>query len=187
MALNKAAKPSVTTFGDYEMITPPNPLRSAVSQVSDKDVHDDPVARAEKALAELSSEFSSWMNSECDRLDAARRDVKLKGFIRTTYDALFHAAHDIKGEAATFGYPFVAASADSLCRLIEYSPELKKIPLAIIDQHVDAIRAIVREHNRGDIAKIAGALVETLRSVTDEFLVAENQHRPEVLRALNER
>src|SRR5262245_10804702 len=106
MAKDKGGKPSVATFGDYEMITPPNPLRMAVSQVSDKDAHDDPVARAERALELLSSEFSSWMDSECDRLDAARRDVKLKGFIKTTHEALFHAAHDIKGEAATFGYPF---------------------------------------------------------------------------------
>ena len=106
MAKDKqAAKPSVATFGDYEMITPPNPLRMAVSEVIGNERRNDPVARAEKALAQLSSEFSSWMDSECERLDAARRDVKAKGFTKATRDALFHAAHDIKGEAATFGYP----------------------------------------------------------------------------------
>ena len=77
-------------------------------------------------------------------------------------------------------------AADSLCRLIEHSPELTKIPLTIIDQHVDAIRAIVREHEREDIAKIAGSLNAELRAVTDEFLVAENANRPEVLRILRE-
>jgi HPt (histidine-containing phosphotransfer) domain-containing protein len=181
MAKDKAGKPSVATFGDYEMITPPNPLRMAVSQVSDQDAHNDPVARAEKALEQLSSEFSSWMDSECDRLDAARRDVRLKGFTKATHEALFHAAHDIKGEAATFGYPFVAASADSLCRLMEHTPDMTRIPIALVDQHIDAVRAIIREKARPDIVQIADALTKRLREVTDEFLRHENRDRPDVL------
>jgi HPt (histidine-containing phosphotransfer) domain-containing protein len=181
MAKEKGGKASVATYGDYEMITPPNPLRRAVSQVSDKGAFDDPVARAEKALASLSSEFSSWMDSECDRLDAARHAVKDKGWSRATHQGLFHAAHDIKGESATFGYPFVAASADSLCRLIEHTPDMTRIPLALVDQHVDAVRAIIREKARADISKIAEQLTKTLRQVTDEFLARENKDRPDVL------
>jgi len=181
MAKDKGGKPSIATYGDYEMITPHNPLRMAVSQVSDKDAHDDPVARAEEALAQLSSEFSSWMDSECERLDAARRDIKAKGFTKKTHQALFHAAHDIKGEAATFGYPFVAASADSLCRLIEHTPDMARIPLALVDQHVDAVRAIIREKARPDIVQIADQLTRKLREVTDDFLARENKDRPDVL------
>ena len=36
-----------------------------------------------------------------------------------TRAALFRAAHDIKGEAATFGYPIAGRIAGSLCRLID--------------------------------------------------------------------
>jgi chemotaxis protein histidine kinase CheA len=179
MAKGKEMKPSVATFGDYEMITPANPLRMAVSEVAGK--HDDPVARAEKALAELSSEFTAWMDSECERLDTARRKVKAKGFSKETREALFHAAHDIKGQAATFGFPYVASSADSLCRLIEHTPDMKRIPLTLVDQHVEAVRAIIREKARPDIAQIAEALTKRLREVTDEFLAKENKDRPEVL------
>ena len=188
MSQKKQNLAAVSTFADHEVIVPPNKLKKAVEKVKPGTKIDfDPVARAEAALAELADDFSVWMEQECLRLDAARNAIKASGVTPGNRDVLFRAAHDIKGQAATFGFPMVAPVADSLCRLIEYSPELKKIPLAIIDQHVDAIRAIVREHNRGDIAKIAGALVETLRSVTDEFLVAENQQRPEVLRVLSER
>src|SRR5262249_3226417 len=141
MPQNKTEKPSVTTFADHEVINPPANLRKAVSRVASSDPHDDPVARAEQALAQLSSDFSTWMNTECDRLDAARREVKAKGFTKVTRDALFHAAHDIKGEAATFGYPAVAPPAASLCRLVEHTPDLTRIPMALIDQHVDAVRA----------------------------------------------
>lgn len=185
MPKNKEMKPSVATFGDYEMITPANPLRMAVSEVAGTPgKNDDPVARAEAALADLSSEFTAWMDSESERLDAARRDVKAKGFSKATREALFHAAHDIKGEAATFGYPYVASSADSLCRLIDHTPDMKRIPLALVDQHVDAVRAIIREKARPDIAQIADALTNRLREVTDEFLAQENKDRPDVLASI---
>jgi hypothetical protein len=181
MAKDKAGKPSIATYGDYEMITPPNRLRMAVSQAADQDTESDPVARAEQALARLSSEFPSWMDSECERLDRTRRDIKTKGFTKATREALFHAAHDIKGEAATFGYPWVAAPADSLCRLIELTPDMARIPLALVDQHVDAVRAIIREKARTDIAQVADALTKRLREVTDDFLARENTDRPDVL------
>jgi len=180
MPTNKRIKASIATFGDYEMITPPNELRMAVSEV-DGAPGDDPVARAEEALAEISSEFSAWMGSECERLDAARRSVKAKGFTKKTREALFRAAHDIKGEAATFGYPFVASSADSLCRLIEHTSDMTRIPFTLVDQHVDAVRAIIREKTRPDIVQIADALTKKLRAVTDDFLAQENKDRPDVL------
>jgi HPt (histidine-containing phosphotransfer) domain-containing protein len=170
----------VATYGDHEVITPENKLRRAVS-AKPLDNGDDPIARAEQALAELSGEFSNWMEQECARLDEARRDVSLNGFTKTTKDALFHAAHDIKGEAATFGYPAVAVAADSLCRLIELTPDPTRIPLQLVGQHVDAVRAIYREYARSDAKDLAAMLTRRLREVTDEFLVHENQNRPEVL------
>jgi HPt (histidine-containing phosphotransfer) domain-containing protein len=169
------------TYGDHEVITPENTLRKAVSVRSLFPGEEDPLERAERALAELSNEFSGWMDSECDRLDRARRELWKTGFTKSNKEALFHAAHDIKGEAATFGYPAVASAADSLCRLIEHSPDATRIPFELIDQHVDAVRAIHREYARSDAQKLAAELTKRLRDVTDEFLVHENRDRPEVL------
>jgi HPt (histidine-containing phosphotransfer) domain-containing protein len=177
----KPAKPSIATYADHEVITPPNRLRGAVSTVRTRNPADDPVARAEQALAQLSGEFSGWMNEECERLHGARSDAKKKGFSKSTHEALFHAAHDIKGEAATFGFPWVAALADSLCRLIEHTPDMTRIPLTLVDQHVDAIRAIVRESARPDIATVADKLMRKLREVTEDFLAQENRDRPDYL------
>jgi HPt (histidine-containing phosphotransfer) domain-containing protein len=179
MSRRKDDTPSVATYADYEVITPAHPLRKAVAPAGDAD--DDPVARAEAALAELSGEFGGWMESECTRLEAARQVVKSSGFTQKTHDALFRAAHDIKGEAGTFGFPAVAGIADSLCRLVEHTPEMQRIPLTLVDQHVDAVRAVVREYARPDLVDIATALTKRLREVTDEFLRRENSFRPEYL------
>jgi HPt (histidine-containing phosphotransfer) domain-containing protein len=178
-------KASVATYADHEVISPPHNLRTAISKSSAAlDADDDPVARAERALAQLSSEFSGWMHAECERLDMARRDVKQQGFTKKTREALFHAAHDIKGEAATLGFPWTAQLADSLCRLIEHTPDMTRIPIALVEQHVDAIRAVVRESARTDVAELAAALNGKLREVTDEFLAHENSDRPDLLEGI---
>ena len=71
--------------------------------------------------------------------------------------------------------------AESLCRLIEHAPDITRIPLQLIDQHVDAVRAIHREYARSDATELAFSLSRRLREVTDEFLIHVNRHRPEVL------
>jgi HPt (histidine-containing phosphotransfer) domain-containing protein len=174
---------AVTTYGDYELITPQNKLRKALSD-RPADPNDDPVARAERALAELSGEFSGWMDEECERLDQARHAVKTVGFTNAAKEQLFHAAHDIKGEAATFGFPACAAAADSLCRLIEYAPDATKIPIKLVDQHVDTVRAIIREYTRSNAMELAAQLNKRLREVTDEFLLHENRNRPDVIQSI---
>jgi hypothetical protein len=178
----KKDSPSIATFADHEVITPPNNLHRALAPATDP--YDDPVARAEAALAQLSGEFAGWMDAECERLETARRQVKQLGFNEQTYGELFRASHDIKGEAVTFGFPSVVGAADSLWRLLEHTPDMTRIPQALIDQHVDAVRAIVRENARPDVADVAETLTRRLREVTNEFLSAENGDRPDYLESI---
>lgn len=182
MTNRKDMTPSVATYADHEVITPPHRLRKVVRPATEGD--DDPVARADAALKQLSSEFGTWMLAECDRLEAARQKVASQGFSDKTHDELFRAAHDIRGEAATFGYPIVAGPADSLCRLLEHTPEHDRIPVSLVDQHVDAVRAIAREYGRPDLVEMANALTARLRDVTDDFLRSENTFRPDYLESI---
>jgi HPt (histidine-containing phosphotransfer) domain-containing protein len=182
MAPRKDLNPSVATYADHEVITPPQAVCKAVTASANG--NDDPVARAEAALVQLSSQFAAWMHAECERLEAARQHVVRQGFAAKTHGQLFRAAHDIKGEAATFGYPALAGVAESLCRLLEHTPELTRIPITLVDQHVDAVRAIAREYGRPDLAEMARALTKRLRDVTDEFLKHENHFRPDYLESI---
>ena len=172
----------VTTFADHQVIVPPHKLSSAVTQVdAGMACEADPVARAEAALARLSTEFATWMQAECDRLDANRQRVRQYGLVASVRADLFRSAHDIKGQAATFGFPLAAEAADSLCRLIEHTPDFARVPLDLIDQHVDGVRAIIREDVRTADNATALVLVRRLRQTTDEWLVQENRDRPEYL------
>ena len=183
MANNKAAEIKVETFADYQVITQPNPLRKLVRRVDDKD-KDDPIARAEKALASLSGEFKGWMLAECERLSAAHTAIKTAGMNAQNREELFRAAHDIKGDAATFGYPTAAAAAESLCRIIEHSPDLVAVPDELIAHHVNAIHAIFREQSRIEAVGMADELSKRLRGLADEYLIAVNRDRPEHLEVI---
>ena len=185
MSDKKANLAAVSTFADHEVILPPNKLKKAVQKAPlDPKVEFDPVAKAEAALAELSKDFADWMSQECGRLDTARNAMRARGINQDTRDALFFCAHDIKGQATTFGFPLVAPVADSLCRLIEHTPDMARLPTGLIDQHVDAVRAITTRNTRGDSEANSVKLAEKLRQVTDEFLAYENRDRPDYLEAI---
>src|SRR6204780_1959843 len=182
MAKPKSADIEIKSFADHHVITQPNPLRKVLRRVAEKDL-DDPVARAEQALAGLSGEFQKWMVVESDRLAAAYASVLKSGFNDVTSEELFRAAHDIKGDAATFGFPSGAAAAESLCRIIEHAPDLDQVPSDLIAHHINAIQAIVRERTRPDKVSTASELSRQLRAVADEYLAHANRDRPEHLEA----
>lgn len=183
MAKDKPGTIEVKSFGTHHVITQPNPLRKMLLRVPESDL-DDPVGRAEKALAGLSGEFKEWMTIEADRLSAAHATVLREGFNDKTREELFRAAHDIKGDAATFGYPSAAAAAESLCRIIEHAPDLAAVPDQLIAHHINAVQAIVRNRTKLDTAVVAGVLSKQLRGIADEFLTRANRDRPEHLEAI---
>lgn len=183
MAKQKAPAIQVKTYADHHVITQPNPLRKVLRPVDEKDL-DDPVARAEAALADLSSEFKSWMNIEAERLLKAYQAVLKDGFHKDARDEFFRAAHDIKGDASTFGYPSAGAAADSLCRIIEHAPDLEKVPPELFTHHINAISAIVHDHTKLDTVTTARELSRKLRKVADEYLIHVNRDRPEHLEAV---
>ena len=183
MAKEKPGSLQIKSFADHHVITQPNPLRNVLLRVPESDL-DDPVGRAEKALAGLSGEFKNWMTIEADRLSAAHTVILRNGFTTDNREELFRAAHDIKGDAATFGFPSAGAAAESLCRIIEHAPDLDQVPAELITHHINAIQAIVRERTKLDTAMMASTLSTQLRGIADDFLVKANRDRPEHLEAI---
>jgi chemotaxis protein histidine kinase CheA len=161
-------------FDDHSVIVPPHKLKKAVTHTNGPvNIDMSAVDRAEAALAELKVEFGEWMRSECDRVEAARRAIREKGVTRKTVDALFIPAHDIKGGAATLGFPLAERLATSLCRLLQHTPEPARIPRVLIDHHVDGIRAIVREDVKDAHNPYGLELSERLSILVETFLSEE--------------
>lgn len=156
---------------DGEIIKAPVSLKNKVRELRNGD---DPVARAEAAMSRLSVQFEGWMLDEVEKLKQAFADVKKRGLDNEeAYDALFRAAHDIRGQGQTLGFPLAGRVADSLCRLFLELPAGTPVPFMLVEQHVNAIKAIVREDARGEDDVIGKELVAELERVTSQLVGTE--------------
>jgi hypothetical protein len=122
------------------------------------------LAKAEAALKALSSQFGQWLDDEIVKLDAARADIERDGLTDQTGQNLYLRAHDLKGLGGTYEYPIISRIAASLCRLTEDDAKRIQAPLYLIDAHIQAIKAAVRDNIRNDANPIGRALVEALEA-----------------------
>ena len=60
--------------------------------------------------------------------------------------------------------------AGILCRLLNYTPDPRLVPLAVIDGHVDAIRAVVRENIHTSNDKTGKEIFDRLAIIVETFL-----------------
>lgn len=77
---------------------------------------------------------------------------------------LFFRAHDLKGLGSTYQYPLVTRLAGSLCRLLDDPSRRLAVPMVLIDAHIDAIRAVVRDRIQTDDHPTGRILAETLEA-----------------------
>ena len=132
----------------------------------------DAIAKAEAALKGLSSQFSQWLQDEIAKLDASREAVRTDGATRATFDNLYTRAHDLKGLGATYEFPLVTRIAASMCKLLGEGDTRHTTPLALVDAHINAIRAAVRDNIRDSDDPVGAALVGELERLTADYVAA---------------
>lgn len=132
----------------------------------------DPVKAAEAALKRMERTFVVWIAEESDRLLQAMIECDRAGYAKEERDLLFRTAHDIKGQAATLGYPLAGRVAASLCLLLDLVADANQLPRELVRQHVLAIRAIVNEDARDEKNEVARRLADRLDEVTGDYLSA---------------
>src|SRR3954468_16743647 len=151
-----------------ELFMPPNMLK-AKAGAGPGGLDMAAVKRAEQAKDTLKSEFANWLADDVGVLVAARSHYGQKPDAASRA-ALLRAAHDIKGQAATFNYPLIARVAGSLSRMIGDLPQSATLPLSLIDAHVNAILVIHKQAMQDTGDKIALALCSELDARVDEVL-----------------
>ena len=176
MAEEFHADVATETYSDHVILRPPNRLKARVARRVDPLAREaDPVRRAEHALSLLENEFDNWMTLEVDRLETARRNLLAKADAHALGE-LYRSCHDIRGQAATLGFPLAGEVADGLCDLID-ALEGATPPQSLVDRHVEAIRAMVREGVRGRDSQLGAALVEHLRGMRARIMPAGAEDR----------
>lgn len=146
-----------------EIINPPNMLKV---KVGGRIAAADPaaIARAEAALEEIKHEFSGWLAEEVTKLEEMLVQVQKDGLDSDAGDALFTVAHDLRGLGSTYDYPLVTRMAASLSRLVETPEKRAGVPVSLVEAHVGAIRAALRQHIRTDDHAVGRSLAEELET-----------------------
>ncbi|MGL4325232.1 MAG: Hpt domain-containing protein [Beijerinckiaceae bacterium] len=156
---------------DHAVLHPPTALKQkayVVMRTGDSS-QDQTIAQAENALEEVAGNFQNWMSSETEKLAEARALFHKDRTTPAAREGLFQAAHTVRGNAGVFGFPLAGRVADSLSKLLDRCPP-EKLPDALIDQHVDAVRAMVRENASGISHPKARELAVRLIEVSNEYL-----------------
>ncbi len=162
----------------FQMITPPNHLKTKVKVIGSGDGIDmEAVARAEAAINELSVEFDDWLADEVERLSKAQERAEKEGITGEAGNDFFRVAHDLKGQAGTFGYPLVTETCASLCKLFDSVKDLDSQPDSVVEKfarlaenHVYTVRALVSGHIKDISHPMGKKLTAELYSTTVKFI-----------------
>jgi chemotaxis protein histidine kinase CheA len=149
-----------------ELFMPPNMLKAKAGG-SFAGIDMAAMQRAEKAMETLKEEFTDWIGADVEKLVKARDTFAALANTESRED-LFRAGHDLKGQGLTFGFPFVARVASSLCKLLQIE-KTDAIPLRLVDAHVTAIRVIMRDGIKGTQDRTASVLCEELEARVTEL------------------
>jgi hypothetical protein len=152
-----------------QMFQTPNTLRMKVGGGRFGAIDPAAIAKAEAALKSLSGNFEQWLNDELTKLEAARQQVRAQGMTAENMESLYLRAHDLKGLGATYGFPLVTRIAGLLCRLIDDKDKRLSAPISLIDAHIDAIKAAVRDSIKTEDHPVGRALVQELEGRIKEF------------------
>lgn len=146
-----------------QVIRPPNMLRMKVGG-GFGGINADAIAKAEAALKAMSSQFGQWLQDEIDKMDAAQKAIHTEGLNTATAEGLYFRAHDLKGLGSTYQYPLVTRLAGSLCKLLDDPTKRMNASVLLLDAHIDAIRAVVRDGIQTDDHPTGRVLVEELEA-----------------------
>jgi len=146
-----------------QVIRPTNTLRMKVGG-GFGGIDANAIAKAEEALKAMSSQFGEWLKDEIVKLEQAQTAIRDTGYTAETAEGLYFRAHDLKGLGSTYQYPLVTRLAGSLCKLLDDEQKRMVAPLILLDAHIDAIRAVVRDQIQTDEHPTGRILAETLEA-----------------------
>lgn len=159
------AQPKSVEHDDHAVIEPVKTLAErAVRGGMPKDIERQ-IAAAEESLAKLRQEFPAWMAAELEGIETVWRHYKSGA--EDGPKLLFRKVHDMRGQAATFGFPLAGRAADSLCKLMD---ALKRVPDDVIEAHIQTIRVIIREQVNIEDHPLGVAMIKSLETLSDGLI-----------------
>jgi hypothetical protein len=147
--------------GDYEEIEIPNRLLEKVGPGAG--ACPDALARAEYVVEQLKDAYEERMGLEINDLLSTYEDMQTEGAF--DLDLLHDRAHEIRGEAGTFGYELVSDIGKLLCELLSPMDDVGANEQLAINAHLNAMQTVVSQRIKGTGPEVAKQIVEGLDAI----------------------
>lgn len=147
----------------------PKTIRNRVGQ--DFEFDPDTLEEAQRELESWSEDFVDWASVYIKGIDQAfaKCDTANKRVQRNALNTINTHAHELRGLGGTFGFPLVTTVSISLFELTHVRVDPSDECLKLIKNHIDSLKAIVRENVRGEGGPIGQELVKELNERNKEY------------------
>ena len=155
-------------LASVQHFTPPNRLKAKLGK-SLGAFDASAIARAEAAMAAMSGQFGEWLIDELVKLEAAHKLINNADSGPPEMEEFYRRAHDLKGLGTTYGFPIVSQFAGSLCKMLDNPNGRARASNHILDAHVAAIVATVKQNITTSDHPLGKALLIELQGHVNKF------------------
>lgn len=156
--------------GTYELITPPNHLKTKVAKSASSGFDAALLSRAAAAIDNLREDFEGFVLAEAKKLGALSRELAAdRGKAEAIGQQAFLIGHEIGGQGATFGYDLATEIGLSLCRYVERLGRPENLSDEVLRAHADALRAVVGNRIDGTGGAAGADLIRELGLLVDRM------------------
>lgn len=126
----------------------------------------DLLAKAEAAVEALKEGYREHLVAAGNRLTELLSAYIVGTDRLETARELFAAGHDLKGQAATFGYELITEVADLLCDVLRPDEEIEIVEVSLAEAHIQTLLKLIDQDFQGTGGETGEAIVQHLRSLT---------------------
>lgn len=153
----------------FEVIKPPDTLSKRVKIGGPNAVKLDGLADSDTSFIDnVAANYLAYFKEDLKVLSAAFAKLKDAPGDSEIREEVFTAAHDIKGQAGSFGYDLITDMANSLCRFLEKLSTLEKKHLEVVSFHVEAMKIAEAKEMKGNGGPAGQKLLAGLKGVVEK-------------------
>lgn len=159
--------------GEFVSIEPPDFMKAAIAKGRGEALSDIE-ARAGQALAALGDDYLAKAGEDLRRIEAALAQLSGGAAERqAALERVHRIAHDMRGQAGTFGYDLITTIGSSLCDYIEEAEDPARLDPEALQIHVDSLRAVLKGRVTGDGGKLGRELLAGVQALVEKALGAD--------------
>lgn len=123
------------------------------------------LAKAEAAVEALKEGYREHLVAAGQRLTELRSTYAAGPDRLETARDLYACGHDLKGQAATFGYELVTEVADLLCDVLRPGELVQVSALNVVDKHIETLLKLIDQDFQGNGGETGQAVLQHLQSL----------------------